>query len=173
MLAFDISQFFPSLNHEVMTACIAKAGFDPHIQRFIHNYLNDCSIQYCWNNLISPLFPCGVDVSQRSALSPILSALYLSPFLKIFQKGIKNLKEKIPTDILLFVDDSLLISQEKSFNLSSAYLTCSYNIISNIFKAAGLTIEQSKSEIFHFTRSHKYNSPPLDLSSVGGSNTHP
>ena len=151
-----------------MTECIAKAGFDSCIQRLIHNYLNNRSTQYCWNNLSSPLFACSVGVGQGSALSPILSALYLSPFLKIFQKRIKNLQEKIPTDILSFVDDGLLISQEKSFNLSSAYLTCSYNIISNVLKAAGLTIEQSKSKVFHFTRSHKYNSPPLDLSSVGG-----
>ena len=168
VLAFDIAQFFPSLNHEVMTEYIAKAGFDPRIQKFIHNYLNNWSTQYYWNNLSSLPFECSVGVGQGSALSPILSALYLSPFLKIFQKRIKNLKEKIPTNILSFVDDGLLISQEKSFNLSSAYLTCSYNIISNVFKAAGLVIEQSKSEVFHFTCSHKYNSSPLDLSSVGG-----
>ena len=78
-------------------------------------------------------------VGQGSALLPILSALYLFSFLKIFQKCLKNLKEKIPTDILSFVDNGLLVSQEKSFDLSSAYLTCSYNIISNIFKDAGLT----------------------------------
>jgi len=125
-------------------------------------------MRYCWNNNISPSFPCSVGVGQGSALSPILSAMYLSPFLKIFQKRLKNLKEKIPTDILSFVDDGLLISQEKSFELSSAYLTCSYNVISNVFREAGLTLEHSKTEVFYFTRSHKYNNPSLDLRSVGG-----
>jgi len=107
-----------------------------------------------------------VEVGQGSALSPILSAMYLSPYIKIFQKCLKNLKEKIPTDILSFVDDGLLISQEKSFELSSAYLTCSYNIISNILKDAGLTIKHTKTKVFHFTYSHKYNNPSLDLTSV-------
>jgi len=36
---------------------------------------------------------------------------------KNIQEKNKNLKEKIPTDILSFVDDSLLISQEKSYDL--------------------------------------------------------
>jgi len=49
-------------------------------------------------------------VGQGSALSPILSAIYLIPIIKTFKKRIKNLKENILTDILFFVDDSLLIS---------------------------------------------------------------
>ena len=93
--------------------------------------------------------------------------MYLSPFLKIFQKRLKKSKGKIPTDILSFVDNGLLISQEKSFELSSVYLTCSYNIISNVFREVGLTLEHSKTEVFHFTQSHKYNLS-LDLTSVGG-----
>jgi len=85
------------------------------------------------------------------ALSPILSALYLFSLLKIFQKCLKNLKEKISTDILSFVNNGLLVSQEKSFDLSFSFLLCSYNIISNILKDVGLAIEHSKSKVFHFT----------------------
>jgi len=168
VVAFDIAQFFPLLNHDILTLCITKAGFDPNISLFFSNYLKDRHTRYCWNNNISSSFPCSVEVSQGSALLPILSAMYLSPFLKIFQKCLKNLKEKIPTDILLFVDNSLLISQEKSFKLSSAYLTYSYNVISNVFREADLILEHSNTEVFHFTRSHKYNNPSLDLTSVGG-----
>jgi len=53
-------------------------------------------------------------VGQGLAFSPILSTIYLAPIIKIFKKRIKNLKENIPTDILSFIDDGLLISQEKS-----------------------------------------------------------
>jgi len=44
-------------------------------------------------------------VGQGSALSPILSAIYLALIIKTFKKRIKNLKENIPTDILSFVDN--------------------------------------------------------------------
>jgi len=38
-LAFDISQFFPSLNHHLLTLILEKAGFDPRVVKFFSNYL--------------------------------------------------------------------------------------------------------------------------------------
>jgi len=101
---------------------------------------------------LSPLFDTNVGVGQGSALSPILSAIYLLPIIKTFKKRIKSLKENIPTDILSFVNNGLLISQEKSYSLSFSYLLCSYNIMSKILLDTGLVIEHSKTELFHFTR---------------------
>jgi len=84
----------------------------------------------------------------------------------MFKKRIKNLKEKIPIDILSFVDDRLLISQEKSHNLSLSFLLCSYNIMSKIFLDAGLVMKHSKSEVFHFMRSYHSPNSTINLSSV-------
>ena len=88
----------------------------------------------------------------KALLFPILSAIYLAPIIKTFKKRIKNLKENILTNILSFVDDSLLISQEKSYSLFSSFLLCSYNIMSKILLNAGLVMEHNKTELFHFTR---------------------
>jgi len=82
----------------------------------------------------------------------------MASIIKTFKKRIKNLKEKIPIDILFFVDDSLLILQEKSYNLSSAFLLCSYNIMSKLLLNAGLTMEHNKFKVFYFTRAQN---PPL------------
>jgi len=101
---------------------------------------------------MSPSFNVNVSISQGSILSPILSALYLAPIIKMFKKRIKNLNKEIPTDILSFVDDRLLISQEKSYSLSNSFLLCDYNIISKILIDAGLVMEHNKTEVFHFTR---------------------
>jgi len=105
---------------------------------------------------MSPPFNVNVSVGQGSALSPILSALYLAPIIKTFKKRIKNLNKEIPTDILSFVDDGLLISQEKSYSLSNSFLLCSYNIISKILINTGLIMEHSKTELFYFTRARCY-----------------
>ena len=91
---------------------------------------------------------------------------------KNIQKKNKKTK-KIHTDILSFVDDSLLISQEKSYELSSAFLLSSYNMISKIFSDAGLVMEHGKSEVFHFTQAHNPSNPSIDLTSVGGPILHP
>ena len=89
------------------------------------------------------------------------------PIIKTFKKRIKNLKENIPIDILSFVDNSLLISQEKSYSLSFSFLLCSYNIMSKILLDTGLIIEHSKTKLFYFTRAWHPLNPSINLSSIG------
>jgi len=38
-LAFDISQFFPTLNHHILTLILEKAGLDPKVTVFFMDYL--------------------------------------------------------------------------------------------------------------------------------------
>jgi len=161
-LAFDISQFFPSLNHRLLVLILEKAGLDPRVTNFFANYLVRRSTKYLWNDFISPSFMVNVGVGQGSALSPILSALYLSPLIYILEKRFKNLN--LPISILSFVDDGLFIVQNKSFSSSNSQLFCSYNVLSNLLNSFGLIVEHSKTEIFHFSRSHGPFNPPLSTS---------
>ena len=111
-------------------------------------------------------------VGQGSALSPILSTLYLSPLFYIIEKRFKNLN--LPIFTLSFVDNDLFIVQNKSISISNSHLFCSYNILSKLLGSFGLIIEHSKTEIFHFNRSHgPFNPPPLNLSPLGGSILRP
>jgi len=87
----------------------------------------------------------------------------------MFKKRIKNLNKEIPTDILSFVDNGLLISQEKSYSLFNSFLLCSYNIISKILIDTGLIMEHNKTKLFHFTRACYPPNPSINLLSVGGS----
>jgi len=105
-----------------------KASFYPKVSIFFFNYLVDRKTYYLWNSFSSSSFNMDVGVDQKSTLSPILSALFIAPIFHIFKKIINNLK--IPVSFLLFVDDGLFISQEKSFDKMNAHLFCSYNIIS-------------------------------------------
>jgi len=171
-LAFNISQFFPSLNHCILILILEKAGLNPKVTNFFANYLIQRSTNYLWNDLSSLSFEVNVGVGQGSALSPILSALYLSPLFYIIEKRFKNLN--LPISTLSFVDDGLFIVQNKSISISNSHLFCSYNILSKLLGSFGLIIEHSKTEIFHFNRSHgPFNPPPLDLSLLGGSILRP
>jgi len=107
-LAFDIAQFFPSLNHHLLSLIMRKAGFNNCIVSFFTNYLTNRKTNYFWNNFMSPVFNINVGVGQSSVLSSILSALYLSPFTYILKNYLKNLK--IPISIIFFVDNSLFTS---------------------------------------------------------------
>jgi len=166
-LTFDISQFFPSLNHRLLTLILEKAGLDSKAVTFFANYLVRRKTNYLWNDFSSPMFDVNIRVGQGSALSPILLSLYLSPFLYILENRLKNLK--IPISILSFVDNGLIIAQNKSFDISNSHLFCSYSVLSKLLDSFGLIIEHSKIEIFHFSRSQGiFNPLPLDLSPLGG-----
>jgi len=172
ILAFDILQFFPSLNYQLLSLILEKVGLDPKVFSFFENYLVRRKMSYVWNNLHSPFFEVNIRVGQGSALSPILSALYFSLFLYILEKHLKNLK--IPIFTLLFVDDGLIITQNKSLNTSNSHLFCSYNVLSKLLDSFGLVIEHVKTEIFHFNRLHRiFNPPPLDLTPIRGPILHP
>jgi len=166
-LAFDIAQFFPSLNHQLPMLILSKASFNSKVIQFFLNYLVKRKTKYFWNNFSSSFFEVNVGVGQGSALSPILSALYLSPFLHILEKCLKILDLKI--SILSFVDDSLLLAQSKFFLIFNAHLYSNYNVVFNLLSKFSLLVEHSKTEVFHFFRSHEvFNLPPLDLSPIGG-----
>jgi len=166
-LVFDIAQFFLLLNHQLLTFIMKKAGFNNHVMSFFANYLVDRKTNYYWNNFMSPIFNVNIGIGQGSVLSLILSALYLSPFIYILENCLKNLK--IPISIISFVDNGLFISQSNSFDISNSQLFCSYNVLTNLLEKFGLVVEHSKTEIFHFNRSHgSFNPSSLNLSPLGG-----
>ena len=115
------------------------AGFDPKVIIFFYNFS-------------SPLFNIDIGVSQRLALSPILFALYLTPILHILEKYLKNLK--IPVSILSFVDNGLLIAQNKLLTVSNYFLFCSYHVASFFLEKFGLVIEYRKIVQFFISRAH-------------------
>ena len=123
-------QFFPLLNHKLLLLILEKAEFDYRIIKFFSNYLINRKTQYYWNNFSSNFFDINVEMDQGLALSSILLALYLVLLLHILKKCLKNLNLQI--SILPFVDNGLLITQNKSFNISNSQLFYSYNITFNL-----------------------------------------
>ena len=133
---------------------------------FFKNYLVGRKTKYLWNRFLS-LF-CNIDVSigQGLALSPILSALYLSPIFHILEKWLQILK--ILISIIYFVNDGLFISQNKSISLLNVNLFCSYNVISSLLTKFRLVVEHGTTEVFYFSRLHGvFNPLSLNLNSIG------
>jgi len=168
MLAFNITQFFTSLNHQLFSLILNKASFDHKVLSFFKNYLVSGKTKYLWNSFSSPFCNVDIGISQGSALSLILSALYLFLIFHILEKHLKNLK--IPILILSFVDDGLFIFQCKSISVSNENLYYSYNVISTLLTKFRLIMKYRKTEVFHFSRLCRvFNPPLLDLTLLGGS----
>ena len=90
-LAFDIAQFFPFLNHQLLFLILDKTGLNYKISTFFKNYLTERKTKYLWNDFISPSFNINVGVGQGSALSPIIFAFYLSPIFFSLENHLKIL----------------------------------------------------------------------------------
>jgi len=82
-LAFNIAQFFLSFNYHLLTLSLKKAGFDPRVVSFFTDFLIQRKTKYRWNEFSSLIYKVNMGVGQGSALSSILSTLYLSPLLYV------------------------------------------------------------------------------------------
>jgi Reverse transcriptase (RNA-dependent DNA polymerase) len=66
IVAFDIAQFFPSINHEVLLRVIDRSGFPLCVGRFFCSYLVGRRTTYKWNAFMSGPYP--ADVWDRARL---------------------------------------------------------------------------------------------------------
>ncbi|CAA7270904.1 unnamed protein product [Cyclocybe aegerita] len=94
-LAFDIAQFFPSINHEMFMAVLLGR-----------------STVYCWNTFQSDPRSVDMGVGQGSALSPVISGLFIAPVMKLFYIKAAALN----TTLLSFVDDGTILAQSKQLD---------------------------------------------------------
>ncbi|CAA7271389.1 unnamed protein product [Cyclocybe aegerita] len=158
-LAFDIAQFFPSINHEMFMAVLRKQGFSPVLVEFFASYLVGCSTVYCWNTFQSDSRSADVGVGQGSTLSPVISGLFIAPVMKLFYIKAAPLN----TTLLSFVDDGTILAQSKQLDDNNVGLRKAYKIIYLLFVAFTLVLEHDKTELFHFSRRRDAYNPSLDL----------
>ena len=76
------------------------------VVNFFRSYLVGRFTTYRWDSFSSGRYPADVGVGQGSALSPVLSALYIAPVLKIFS-GCAIGRQ---VDIMSYVDDGTIIA---------------------------------------------------------------
>ena len=169
VVAFDVAQFFPSLNHDVLVAILRKQGFPPNVVKFFEHYLVGRSTRYAWNSFVSDPRQADVGVGQGSALSPVLSALYLTPIIRLYELD----EASRGTTLLSYVDDGTILVQSKSLDLNNEALKRAYAVVFELFTKFALALEHDKSELFHFDRSHSRHNPSLDLGYAPYTGDHP
>ena len=81
VLAVDIAQFFPSINHDVMTTILTKLGFDLKIANLVSSFFRTRKTNYRWGESYSKEYDISVGTPQGDPISPVLSVLYIAVIL--------------------------------------------------------------------------------------------
>ncbi|KAF7761148.1 hypothetical protein Agabi119p4_10557 [Agaricus bisporus var. burnettii] len=150
VLAFDVAQFFPSLNHNVLSKIFKHFGFSASVASFFSDY--------------------NVGVGQGSALLPILSALYIAPCFHLLDKWVKDEEDRIHFPLisfLSFVDDGLLVATGDCRMDTHDTLKEAYAQMTSIFKDFGLVMEHTKTELFNFADSARNKNSPNPSINLG------
>jgi hypothetical protein len=140
VVTFDLTQFFPSINHNVLLSILDKQGFMTEVVAFFRSYLVNQFTHYTWDNDLSPEFPSSVGVGQGSALSPIFLALCFAPLLK-------KIEHRVHVAVLIsYIKDSTIIVQSDMWDKNLAKLKSAYKIVSELTLFMGLVLKHNKSE---------------------------
>jgi hypothetical protein len=100
-----------------------------------------------------------VGVGQESALSPVLSALYIA----LVMHGFQAHPSFMGCNILSYMNDGTIITQSKSLLSNLEPLKKAYWVVNDLLRSFSLVLEYDKSEISHFTRAHHNLLPSLAL----------
>ncbi|KAF8655068.1 hypothetical protein AX14_008208 [Amanita brunnescens Koide BX004] len=145
--ALDITQFFPSLSHEVMGRVLKHLGFSPILMNLIKSYFKDWVTIYKWDNATSKRYNSSLGTPQGDCLSPILSALYLSA---VIHRVFPETMPPSTTRCLFFVDDGMIITASPSLQTNIAVLRLYLLLLLQALVDFGLQVETSKTELMHF-----------------------
>jgi len=138
-------------------AILRKQGFPALVVNFFASYLVGRSTSYTWNTFVSDLRLADVGVGQGSALSPVISALFIAPIMKLF----KLRAIRLGSTLLSYVDDGTAVTQSKSLDDNNTVLQQAYAILFVLFAALGLVLEHF---LFFFKKKSKIYPAVLDRS---------
>ena len=143
-LLFDISGFFDNINIDRAIAIFTNLGFPSSLCRWIKLFLSNHQIRLSFNDFLSDPFPLDHGTPQGSPLSPILSAIFTSPLLKLVntswtQRGLQ-----------MYVDDGAITATHILSKVSANLVVTGYNEVAAWLFRNGLRMDQDKTEFITF-----------------------
>jgi hypothetical protein len=146
---FDILGFFNNVNPERAIAILQNLGFPPNVCKWTLSFLTGREAAIHLENYISPPFPILNGTPQGSPLSLILSALYMSPLLKMA-------KSWSHSNLSLYVDNRAIYSVSAITSAATEKAHSLYKKVLRWLGVNGLSADPDKSELMVFVK-QQYN----------------
>ena len=155
-LLFDIQGFFDNINRDRVIHIFDILGFPLELVRWIKSFLSDRTLALHFNGWASALFKALNGTPQGSPLSPILSAVYTIPLLRLAERWVWLM-------LSLYVDDGNLTASGPTHHESVKWVITGFAIVSDWLKRCGLRTDPDKTEFISFFNprwSHNLKGPP-------------
>lgn len=156
-LLLDVSQFYPSIHHNILLGTLQKQGFNAKLSNFLDNYFVGHKTQFAFNGWLTASSNFSVRVEQGCSLFQILSELSIT--LVLYKWVPVHLANPNNIGLQFYVDDGLIMTfTPRAMDESSAAQTQkNCLIIQNLFQDIlsdlnhlGLEVEGDKLELIHF-----------------------
>jgi len=163
-LLFDIKGFFDHVHRKRMTHTLQNLGFPKSITGWVDSFLTDWRVTLSFNNAFGDEHTQPIGTPQGSPVSPILSALYTSPLLKL-------ISEAQSSTLGMYVDDGIIFAYAKEWPEVNTQLRTRYIECQDWLYRSNLACEPDKTELIYFIhpKLSKYLPPPTALSLPGPS----
>ena len=137
---------------------IRNLGFSDRVAKWTRSFLTERRVTLTFNGITVADQDQLVGTPQGSPVSPVLSALYTSPLLKI----------PIAADgctLRMYVDDGIIFAEGLSWEAVYEKLIAQYQVCKNWLRQNNLAIEPENSELicFRTPSAHKTTEPPNRL----------
>jgi len=144
VILFDIQGFFNNLNIECAVHIFRNLGFPRPLCDWIHSFLSNRQVCLSFNGFKSDPIALDHGTPQGSPLSPILSAIFTSPLLKLINAS------WVRRGMNMYVDDGAIFCIRNSHIISAQAAVQGFNEIARWLSRNGLRTDPDKTEFISF-----------------------
>ena len=145
LLLFDIQGFFDNLHVNCLVHIFTLLGFAPSLCDWVRSFLMDRRITLLFNGEPLPEVVLNHGTPQGSPLSPILSALYILPLLRLTEAWRFH-------SLSTYVDDGAIVATGANHQLIRQKCADGFFTITNWLLRNGLKVDPDKTEFITFQR---------------------
>ena len=168
LLTLDVKGYFDSINHGRLLAILYDFGFPRQIVQWVASFLSMRRTSVLLETFLADPSPISTGVPQGSPISPVLSIVYSAPILHRLRQILPVSSANVRTSYFSYIDDFSLLASSSSVSENAQLLTDSFQAVQTELAEAGLTLDVTKTELIHFSRSRSPPCPSLHLSTPAG-----
>ena len=143
LILFDIQGFFDNLHVDRLVHLFQNLGFAPALCGWVCSFLTDQQVSLSFNGKLLPEISLNHGTPQGSPLSPILSAIYTSPLLRLAEVWRHR-------SLTAYVDDGSILTTGATHHSANSKCAEGFSLVVGWLNCNGLTINADKTEFTSF-----------------------